>query len=62
MYVVEIILYSLLSLFIEKYKSSGLSFFDFIKSFFVKVSREVNYKSNEIRYNEINENNIERFI
>jgi ATP-binding cassette subfamily A (ABC1) protein 3 len=61
MYVVEIIFYSLLSLFIDKYKSSGLSFFDFIKSFFVKVPRDVNYKNNEIRYNEITENIIEGF-
>ena len=57
MYIVDIIFYSLLSLFIEKYKSSGLTFFEFMKSFFVKVSRDVNYKNNERNYIEINENN-----
>jgi len=39
MYIAEIILYSFLSLFIIKYKQSGLSFFQFLISFFKNVSR-----------------------
>ena len=39
MYIAEIILYSFLSLFIIKYKQSGLSFFQFLLSFFKNVSR-----------------------
>ena len=48
MYLVDILLYSLLSIFIESYKNSGLDFFQFIKSFFTKVSRTINYEQNEI--------------
>ena len=55
MYLVEILFYSLLSFFIEKYKNSGLSFFLFIKSLFTKVSR--NIENNENRNILINENN-----
>ncbi len=55
MYLVDILFYSLLSKFIYVYKNSGLSFFQFIKSFFTKVSRKINQEQN---VNE-NENNIE---
>ena len=47
LYIAEIILYSLLSIFIEKYNNSGLNFFQFIKSFFTHVSREINIKKIE---------------
>ena len=41
MYIAEIILYSFLSLFIIKYKQSGLDFFPFLISFFKNVSRKL---------------------
>ena len=47
MYLVEILFYSLLSIFIEKYKNSGLSFFLFIRSLFTKVSRNIENQNNE---------------
>ena len=47
MYFVEIIFYCLLSLFIEKYKNSGLSFFLFLRSLFTKVSRNIQNNRNE---------------
>ena len=56
MYIVEIIFYSFLSVFIEKYKNSGLSFFLYLKSIFTKVSRNINYLDNSIN-NENNKNN-----
>ena len=48
MYFVEIIFYSLLSLFIEKYKNSGLSFFLFMKSLFSNISRNIQNNRSEI--------------
>ena len=57
MYFAEIILYTLLSVFVEKYNNSGLPFFQFIKSRFVRVSRNVN--NNQGNYIEIQENNNE---
>ena len=56
MYIVEVLFYSFLSIFIEKYKSSGLSFFLFIKSIFTRVSRNIN---NPESLNLINKNNQE---
>ena len=44
MYLFDIILYSLLLLFISKYKQSGLGFFQFLMSFCQKVSRKINQK------------------
>ena len=44
MYIVEIILYSLLSLIIIKYKQSGLGFFQFLISCCKNVSRKINQK------------------
>ena len=59
MYFAKIILYTLLSMFEEKYSNSGLSFFQFIKSRFVRVSRNINNKNNQRNYIEIKENNNE---
>ena len=44
MYIFEIFLYSLLSIFITKYKQSGLNFFQFLISFCKKVIRKINQK------------------
>ena len=44
MYLFDIILYSLLSLFISKYKQSGFGIFQFLISFCKKISRKVNQK------------------
>ena len=46
-YVVELILYNCISLFIQSYKQSGLSFCLFIRSFFCKVSRNRQFQLNE---------------
>ena len=51
MYLVEIFLYSLLSLIIIKYKQSGLGFFEFLISHFKNVSRKINHN----RENKIDE-------
>ena len=48
MYLVDFLLYTTLSLFIDNYKNLGLSFNEFIKSFFTKVSRAINNEQNEI--------------
>ena len=50
MYLVDILLYSILSIFIQKYLNSGLSFLQFIKSFYTKVSRKI--EINPIENNE----------
>ena len=42
MYLFDIIFYLLLSIFISKYKQSGLGFFQFIMSFCKNVSRKIN--------------------
>ena len=44
MYIPEIFLYSLLSIFFIKYNQSGLDFFQFLISFCKKVSRKINQK------------------
>ena len=41
MFIVQIVLYLVISLFYKYYKNSGLPFFYFIKSFFIKVNREI---------------------
>ena len=40
MFIVEIFLYLLISIFMKNYKKSGLPFLDFIKSCFIKVARD----------------------
>ena len=52
MYLVQIIFYSLLSIFVNNYKNSGLTFFLFLKSLFTKVSRKFENQIN----NENNQN------
>ena len=42
MFIVEIVLYALISIFWKYYKNSGLPFLQFLKSIFTKVHREVN--------------------
>ena len=54
MYIVEIIFYLGLSLIIQSYKDSGLNFIPYLKSFFTKVSREVNNKTNLLIENQNN--------
>jgi len=44
MYLFDIIFYSLLSIFISKYKQSGLGFFQFLMSFCKSVPRKINKK------------------
>ena len=44
MYLFDIILYSLLLLFISRYKQSGLGFFHFLMSFCQKIPRKINQK------------------
>ena len=51
MYLVEICLYSFLSVFILSYKNSGLNFFQYIKSIFTKVSRKIENDPNLINEN-----------
>ena len=43
-FITEIIFYSLTALFIQSYKNSGLSFCQFLKSFFTKVSRNIDLR------------------
>ena len=45
MYIVDIIFYLGLSILIQSYRDSGLSFFDYIKSFFKKVERKADPNS-----------------
>ena len=47
MYIVDILFYAFLSIFIEKYKNSGLPFLLFVKSLFTKVSRNIDINLNE---------------
>ena len=49
LYLFDIILYSLLLLFISKYKQSGLGFFQFLMSFCKNVSRKINLKREKIK-------------
>ena len=66
MFLVEIIFYSFIGLFVKYFKNSGLSFFDYIKSFCVEVRRQPGkiispFESNEsdkkINHEELNEAN-----
>ena len=43
-FIAEIIFYSLTALFIQSYKNSGLSFCQYLKSFFTKVSRNIDLR------------------
>ena len=52
MYIIEIIFYSLFSIFITKYKQSGLGFFQFLISCCKNVSRNINKKINYNKYEE----------
>ena len=59
-YIASIIFYSILSIFIESYRKSGLGFFLYIRSFFTKVSR--NIVNNQIQIQEnIGNPNAEQF-
>ena len=46
MYIASIILFSLLSIFIQKYKNSGLPFCQFLQSFFSQVNRNIYIEQN----------------
>ena len=43
-FIAEIIFYLLTALFIQSYKNSGLSFCQYLKSFFTKVSRDIDLR------------------
>ena len=58
-YILDITLYLGLSVIIQKYKDSGLEFYDFIKSFFVNVSRSTHVIEHKL--NEIEKLNIPKF-
>ena len=55
MFVFDIIFYLGLSFIIQSFQDSGLEFWDYVKSFFVKVSRKVNDFDMNIDTNKINE-------
>ena len=66
MFLVEIIFYSFIGLFVKYFKNSGLSFFDYIKSFCVEMRRqpgkiisplESNESDKKINHEELNEAN-----
>ena len=64
MFIVDIILYTFLSLFIRAYQNSGLDFISFIKSMFTKVERKADLImkleeeiSEEINHEELSEKN-----
>ena len=59
MFIFDIILYLGLSVIIQSYKDSGLDFWDFIKSKFVKVSRNVN--NTHQNYEEAEKLNVQKF-
>ena len=46
MFIVEIVVFSLIALFIRAFQLSGLPFLDFIKSIFTKVNRKINLENN----------------
>ena len=58
-YILDIVLYLGLSVIIQKYKDSGLELYDFIRSFFVKVSRSTHIIEHKL--NEIEKLNIPKF-
>jgi len=59
-YLFDIILYSLLLLFISKYKQSGLGFFQFLISYCKNVSRKINIKREN--KNDLKELNFEKYF
>ena len=59
MFIFDIILYLGLSVIIQSYKDSGLDFWDFIKSKFVNVSRNVN--NTRQNYEEAEKLNVQKF-
>ena len=58
-YIFDIILYLGLSIIIQSYKDSGLEFHDYLKSFFINVSRNINIA--DIKINETEKLNIPKF-
>ena len=60
MYIVEIIFYLGLAIFIQSYKDSGLTFFQYIKSFCKKVDRNVIININNQEKQDLNEKNFEK--
>ena len=60
-YIFDIVLYLGLSIIIQSYKESGLEFYDYIKSFFTNVSRNINITDNNPKINEIEKLNIPKF-
>jgi len=64
-FIIEIILFILVSLFIKKYQNSGLDFINFIKSIFIKVVKKNNIISPEENNKEINHeelNDMEQYL
>ena len=60
-YIFDIFLYLGASVIIQSYKNSGLEFYDYIRSFFTKVSRNINVIDNQSKLNEIEKLNIPKF-
>ena len=60
-YIFDIVLYLGLSFIIQSYKDSGLDFYDYIKSFFVNVSRNVNPLDANTNLNEFEKLNVPKF-
>ena len=59
MYLVDILFYTFLTIFIIKYKNSGLTFFQYIRSYFRQVERNIN--APQLLLNEENNENIVEF-
>jgi hypothetical protein len=54
MFIVEIVVFSLIALFIRAFQLSGLPFLDFIRSIFTKVNRKINSENNITKENDNN--------
>ena len=62
MYIIDICFYLGLSFFIQSFRDSGLDFYSYIKSYFTKVSRNVNgISSLSIEKDNISKNNFETY-
>ena len=61
MFFVEICFYSLICLFIIAFQNSGLPFFDFIKSIFTKVNREIKKENDEMTGNNEEKNKLNKY-
>ena len=61
MFFVEICFYSLICLFIISFQNSGLPFFDFIKSIYTKVNREIKIENDQISGNNEEENKLNKY-